>query len=210
MHSVNKDKFPTLNPLTQKCSLQNYLGVKLAKKSLGTFSPLFCIKPLATLPARCQLVGTQQWLEMQPQHRRTQRGSVQEPPEQPSHRLCADISGCFMDFPPPWHENPRWEALAGPGGCEGALAPGGSGDMVGPGSWRCPESSSGSALWENELERVDPPLLHGGEQDNTYPCPAAHSQCRTRWALVCSNPNLPFLPQRRGAVSRSREGNCSV
>lgn len=116
VQSVNKDKFPTLNPITQKFSLQNYLGMKLAKKSLGTFSPLFCIKPLATPPARCQLVGTLRWLETQPQHRRTQRGSAREPPEQPWH--------WFMDFPPPRQENPHWEAPAGLGAARGLWLPG--------------------------------------------------------------------------------------
>lgn len=210
VQSVNKDKFPTLNPITQKFSLQNYLGMKLAKKSLGTFSPLFCIKPLATPPARCQLVGTLRWLEMQPQHRRTQRGSAREPPEQPWHPLCADSLGCFMDFPPLWQEDPLWEAATGPGGCERSLASWDLGNMVGPGSWRWPDSSSGSARWENELKRVDLPLLHGGEQKDAHPSPVAHSQCGTWWALVCSNLNLPFLPQRCGAVPRSREGNRSV
>lgn len=69
-----------------------------------------------------------------------------------------------MEFPPPWQENPHWEAAVVPGGCKGALAPWGSGDMVGPGSWGWPEPSSGSTPWENVLKYVDPLLLYGGEQ----------------------------------------------
>lgn len=42
VQSVNKDKFPTLNPITQKFSLQNCLGMKLAKKITGEFpTPCF-------------------------------------------------------------------------------------------------------------------------------------------------------------------------
>jgi len=155
VQSVNKDKFPTLNPITQKFSLQNFLGMKLAKKSLETFSPLSCINLPATPPAWCQLVGTLLWLEMRPRHGHTQRGSARELPEQRAHRLCVGSSGCFLDSPPPpGHENPCCEAAAGPGGCEGALAPRGSGDTVGPGRCRWPEPTSGFKPWENEQKVV--------------------------------------------------------